>query len=66
MGYNHIFIYDKNDINGVKLEDAIKKDVDEGFVSIVNYRGDKNAPIFRAYIDCYEQNNKIVSIIYII
>ena len=58
LGYNHIFLYDNNEINGEKLEDVIQKEIDEGFISIINYRGDKNKPIFRAYIDCYEKNNK--------
>ena len=58
IGYNHIFIYDNNDINGERLEDIIQKEIDEGFISIINYRGDKKRPIFRAYIDCYEKNNK--------
>ena len=58
LGYNHIFIYDNNDINGEKLEDVIQNEIDNGFASIINYRGFKNMPIFRAYIDCYEKNNK--------
>ena len=58
LGYNHIFIYDNNDIDGERLEDVIQKEIDEGYVSIINYRGDKNRQIFRIYIDCYEKNNK--------
>ena len=58
LGYNHIFIYDNNDINGEKLEDVIQKEIDEGFISIINYRGDRDKPLFRAYIDCYKKNNK--------
>ena len=58
LGYDHIFLYDNNDINGERPEDVIKKDIDEGFVSVINYRGDRDKPIFRIYIDCYEKNNK--------
>jgi len=58
LGYNHIFIYDNNDIDGEKFEDVIQKEIDKGFVSIINYRGDRDKPLFRAYIDCYEKNNK--------
>lgn len=57
LGYNHIFIYDNNDIEGERFEDAIKKEIDEKFVSIINYRG-KKTPMMRAYIDCYKKNNK--------
>ena len=58
LGYNHIFIYDNNDINGENLEEIIHNYIDNGFVSIINYRGKKNKPQLRAYIDCYEKNNK--------
>jgi len=58
LGYNHIFIYDNNDIDGERLEDVIQKEIDKGFVSVINYRGDRNKPIFRIYIDCYKKNNK--------
>ena len=51
LGYNHIFIYDNNDIDGERLEDVIQKEIDKGFVSVINYRGDRNKPIFRIYID---------------
>ena len=58
LGYNHIFIYDNNDIDGERLEEVIQEEINEGFISIINYRGSKNGQIFRAYIDCYEKNNK--------
>ena len=58
LGYNHIFIYDNNEINGERFEDVIQNEIDKGFVSIINYRGDKEKPQFRAFIDCYEKNNK--------
>ena len=58
LGYNHIFIYDNNDIDGEKLEDIIQKEIDEGFISIKNYRGNRNQPQFKAYVNCYKKNNK--------
>ena len=58
LGYNHIFIYDNNEINGERFEDVIQNEIDKRFVSIINYRGDKEKPQFRAFIDCYEKNNK--------
>ena len=57
IGYNHIFIYDNNDINDEKFEDIIQKDIICGFVTIINYRGyilDQT----NAYKDCYEKNNR--------
>ena len=56
IGYNKIFIYDNNDINGEKFEDVIQKEIDEGFVSIINYRGYKGSQ-FKSYKDCYKNNN---------
>ena len=58
LGYNHIFIYDNNDISGKRFEAVISTEINKGFVSIINYRGDNKRPQFKAYIDCYEKNNK--------
>jgi len=61
IGYNHIFLYDNNDINEEKFEDVLKREIKYGFVSIINYRGYRgklNHPQFDAYYDCYEKNNK--------
>ena len=58
LGYNHIIIYDNNDINGEKIEDVLQKEIDEGYVSVINFRGDKNRPIFRFLSDCYGKNKK--------
>jgi len=59
--YNHIFIYDNNDINEEKFEDVIQNENNQHFVSIINYRGYKGKekhPQFDTYKDCYEKNNK--------
>ena len=61
IGYNHIYLYDNNDINEENFEDVLKKEIKFGFVSIINYRGYRgllNHPQFDAYYDCYEKNNK--------
>ena len=29
LGYNHIFIYDNNDINGERFEDVIQKEIEK-------------------------------------
>ena len=58
LGYNHIFIYDNNDIDGEKLEDVIQKEINKGFISIINYRGNNKKPQMEIFRDCYEKNNK--------
>ena len=68
LGYNHIFLYDNNDINGEVYEEIIKDELKKGFVSIINYRGKMGKRYIdgfkmdsqnEAYYDCYEKNNKI-------
>ena len=57
LGYNHIFIYDNNNIKDEKFEDVLKNEINKNFVTIINYRGlalDQT----NAYRDCYEKNNK--------
>ena len=61
LGYDHIFIYDNNDINDERLEDVIYKNITNNFVTIINYRGYRgirNSPQFDAYYDCYQKNYK--------
>ena len=64
LGYNHIFLYDNNDINGEKFENILKEELNEGFISIINYRGyrgkkgELGGPQLKIYYDCYEKNNK--------
>ena len=57
LGYQKIFIYDNNDINGEKFEDKINEEIKSGFVSIINYRGYKGIQ-FEAYYNCYKNNYK--------
>ncbi len=64
LGYNHIFLYDNNDLNGEKFEDVLKEEINERLVSIINYRGKKGKKgkiggiQLEIYYDCYEKNNK--------
>ena len=61
LGYNHIYLYDNNDENDERFEDIIQEDINEGYVTLINYRGFrgiKNNPQLDAYYDCYEKNNK--------
>ena len=60
LGYNHIFIYDNNDIEGEKFSDVLKEEIDKGYVTIIDYRGKRdNASQSDAYYDCYEKNKYI-------
>ena len=59
LGYNHIFIYDNNNVDEENFDTVLKKEIEENFVSVVDYRGrNNNRQLFEAYIDCYEKNNK--------
>ena len=57
IGYNHIYIYDNNNINDEKFEDVISDAIIGNFVTIYNVRGLKNHQV-KSYKDCYEKNNK--------
>ena len=58
LGYNHIFIYDNNDINGERIDSIINN---SDFISIIDYRGyrnKKNNSQYEAFYDCYKKNNR--------
>ena len=58
LGYNHIFIYDNNDPDDERFEEVLSKEISEGFVSIIDYRGyrgKRHAPQYDAYFDCYDK-----------
>ena len=60
LGFNHIFLYDNNDINGEHIEDVISKEIKQNFVTIINYRGFRGnfgGPQMPAYYDCFEKNH---------
>lgn len=61
IGYNNIFIYDNNDINGEHFEEVINDYIKSKFVKIIDFR-DRNKignPQIDAYRDCYSKNNKL-------
>lgn len=59
IGFDKIFIYDNNDINGEDFNDVIGDYVKDGFVEIINYRINNNVLSQRyAYHDCYIKNQK--------
>jgi len=60
LGFNHIFLYDNNDINGEKIENIISNEIKQNYISVINYRGFRGnygGPQMAAYYDCYEKNN---------
>ena len=61
LGYNHIFIYDNNDIIGERFSDILRNEIKNGFVSVIDFIGYKrNSPStqIEAYYDCYKKNHK--------
>ena len=54
LGYDHMYIYDNNDINGEKVEDVIKNYINDGYITLIDYRGfrgPRNQPQMEAYYD---------------
>ena len=61
LGYDHIFIYDNNNINDERFQKVLLKHISDNFVTIIDYRGFRgkiNKPQFDAYFDCYQKNSK--------
>ena len=61
LGYNHIFIYDNNNINEERFEDILSNYISKKYISIINYRGyrgRRDSPQSFAYYDCYGKNSK--------
>ena len=59
IGYNNIFIYDNNDINGENFSDVIYDYIQNGYVKIIDFtkRNNNSRPQDDAYFDCYSKNN---------
>ena len=60
LGYNHIYLYDNNNIDEERFEEVIKDKIDSGFVTVMNYRGyrgRKDDAQMDAYYDCYHRYN---------
>ena len=53
IGVDHIFIYDNNDPNDEDPNDVCKKYVDDGFVSIINYRDQGKYPMGQGLISAF-------------
>lgn len=57
IGFDHIFLYDNNDLEGECFEEVIQDYIDSGFVSITNFRGKKICQM-EAYNDCYSKHSE--------
>ena len=58
LGVDKIFLYDNNEKNGERFESVLSQYINEGFVSIINYRG-KFATQLIMYEKCYNSNKYI-------
>lgn len=60
LGYNHIFIYDNNDVNDERFSDILGDEIQNGFVSIIDYFGHSKLKSLqiKAYYDCYNRNKR--------
>ena len=61
LGYNHVYIYDNNDVNGERFEDVLEEELNSSFVTIKHYRGKSALHITRgpqclAFRHCYENH----------
>lgn len=59
LGYNHFYIYDNNDENGERFEEVLREEINEGLVTIINFRnfrGIHGGPQMDAYYRCYINN----------
>ena len=54
IGVSHIRIYDNNDPDGEHFEDAIGDYINEGFVDLVDVRGQKVVQL-KCYTECYHE-----------
>ena len=54
-GVDKIFLYDNNELNEERFEEAINNYIEDGFVEILNFRGYKKA-LFKIMNHCYRRN----------
>lgn len=52
LGFDKIFIYDNNDVNGETYDNLLQEEINNGFIEIVNVRGLRRYQI-QAYYDSY-------------
>lgn len=57
LHFDKIYIYDNNDLDGERFEEVIGDYIQDGFVEIIDFRGEKVVQL-RAYQDCYDKHNK--------
>jgi len=55
LGFNKIFLFDNNDIDGEQFEKLLTKYIDNNYVEIINFRGFYK-PQKLAYKQCYNNN----------
>jgi hypothetical protein len=55
LGFNKIYLYDNNNINGEKFDDILKKYIKKKIVEIIDFRG-LVRPQKIAYSQCYYNN----------
>lgn len=56
LGFDKIYLYDNNDVNGEKFDDVIGDYINDSFVDVTNYRG-LTVCQTKAYQDCYEKHS---------
>ncbi len=57
-GVDKIFLYDNNDIDGERFEEVINDYINEGFVELINWRGESKA-LIKIINNCYQNNHDI-------
>ena len=58
LGYDHIYIYDNNNIDDERMDQIINN---SNFITIIDYRNNKSKNSnwqYKAYYDCYKNNNR--------
>lgn len=61
LGFDHIFVYDNNDVNSERCETPIKEYIEKSCVSVVDYRGKVQTACqiqVQAYENCYKTYGK--------
>ena len=61
--YNHIYIYDNNDVNGERFEDVLDDEIKSNFVTIKHYRGKsalhiQRGPQCMTFRHCYDSHRR--------
>lgn len=55
LGVDKIFLYDNNDVDGERFENKIQTFIDDDFVELIDYRGEKVCQL-KAYQECYDNH----------